>query len=96
MQLEVHVEHVDQCLADRAAPRRVGLLLEKSLDVLAHVVGFQLFVVRPFGGDAVELELGIRQGDVGIESRGGSGDKIAWYVVERGDARGVRIRTSLG
>ena len=54
MQLEVHVEHIDQRLADCAAPRRVRLLLEEGLDVRAHVVGFQLFVVRPFGGHAVE------------------------------------------
>ena len=54
VQLEVHVEHIDQLLADRAAPRRVRLFLEKGFDVLAHVVGFQLLVVRPFGGDAVK------------------------------------------
>jgi hypothetical protein len=31
---------------------------------LAHVRGVALLVVRPLGGDAVELELGVRQGNV--------------------------------
>ena len=48
----------------------------------AHVGDLELLVVRPFRRDAVELELGVVEGDVGIEARSGRGHQIAGDVVQ--------------
>ena len=41
-----------------------GLLWASTSFFLAHLRGVALLVVRPLGGDVVELELGVRQGNV--------------------------------
>src|SRR5271166_1785946 len=83
VQLEIDVEDVDQLLADETAPGRVSLLLKNAFNLLAHVGGVALLVVRPLGGDPVELELGVGERDVRIEAGSRSGHKIAGHVVQR-------------
>jgi hypothetical protein len=41
--------------------------LEHRFDFALDLLGLAVKILRPFPGDAVELELGILQGDVRIE-----------------------------
>jgi hypothetical protein len=40
-------------------------------------------VLRPFPGDAVELELCILEGDIGIKPRSGCRDVVARHILQR-------------
>src|ERR1700729_2155777 len=83
VQLQVHVENVDQFLADQASPWRMRLLLQDRLDLFAHVASVALLVVGPFDRDATKLEFGVHQRDIRVKAGGGRGDEIPGHVVER-------------
>ena len=89
VQLEIHLEDIEQLLADHATPRRAPLHLKDRLDVLAHIVDFDLLVVRLLGRHAVKVELGVLKRDVGVKARSGGSHQIAGNVIER-DVRMIR------
>src|SRR5271156_102002 len=83
VQLEIHFEHVYEFLADQAAPRGVGLLLQNRFDFLAHFGGVPLLVIGPFCRHPIELKFRVRQGDVRVQTGRGRRDQISGYVVQR-------------
>src|SRR5215475_7920313 len=83
-ELEVQLEDVAHRDTEQPAARRERLLLDQRLDVAAHLALITLRVLRPRGGDAVELELRVVERDVRVESGARRHDEIGRYVLEGG------------
>src|SRR5882724_10483282 len=76
----IDLQDVNQLFTGEPTQGRRRMLLQDLVDFFANARRVTLCVLRPGGGDAIELEAGVLQRDVGVESRAGRGHQIAGDV----------------
>jgi hypothetical protein len=57
-------------------------LLQYLLDLFSDTIRVAFQVGSPFGCNPIQLKLGVLKRDMRIESRAGSGDEVAGYILE--------------